>query len=136
VLDSDKITESKEITLPTAEVLWECSTINELENVKNQPPVMTPATTLCRSGQGRTNANGTGEEEVETVTRVPFATLTYSERVCFVPPPFIVKQIFDGVPNNPLELILAVKAVGRRGTNKLRLVTWTGTLMSLLNTPV
>jgi hypothetical protein len=30
--------------------------------------------------------------------------------MCFVPLPFIVKQIFDGVPNNPLELILAVKA--------------------------
>jgi hypothetical protein len=35
VVNSDKITESKEITLPTADVLWECSTINELENVKN-----------------------------------------------------------------------------------------------------
>jgi hypothetical protein len=35
VVDSDNITESKEITLPTADVLWECSTINELENVKN-----------------------------------------------------------------------------------------------------
>jgi hypothetical protein len=68
VIDSDKITESKEITRPTANVLWECSTINELENVKNRPPIMTPATTLCRSGQGRTNANGTGEEEVKTVT--------------------------------------------------------------------
>ncbi len=30
--------------------------------------------------------------------------------MCFVPLPFIVKQIFDGVPNNLLELILAVKA--------------------------
>ncbi len=30
--------------------------------------------------------------------------------MCFIPPPFIVKQIFDGVPNDPLELILAVKA--------------------------
>jgi hypothetical protein len=28
----------------------------------------------------------------------------------FLPLPFIVEQIFDGVPNNPLELILAVKA--------------------------
>ncbi len=35
VVGFDKITESKEITLPTANVLWECSTINELENVKN-----------------------------------------------------------------------------------------------------
>ncbi len=35
VVDSDKITESKEITLPTTNVLWECSTINELESVKN-----------------------------------------------------------------------------------------------------
>jgi hypothetical protein len=35
VVDSDKITESKEITLPNANVLWECSTINKLENVKN-----------------------------------------------------------------------------------------------------
>jgi hypothetical protein len=91
VVDSDKITESKEITLPTADVLWECSTINELENVENQPPLTTPAVTLCRSGQGRTNANGTGEEEVKTVTQVLFATLTYSETMCFVPPPFIVK---------------------------------------------
>ncbi len=30
--------------------------------------------------------------------------------MCFIPLPFIVKQIFDGVPNNPLELILAVNA--------------------------
>ena len=35
VVDSDKITESKKIALPTANVLWECSTINELENVEN-----------------------------------------------------------------------------------------------------
>jgi hypothetical protein len=73
-------------------------------------PFMTPATTLCRSGRGRINTNGTGEEEVKTVTQVPFALLTYSETMCFIPPPFIVKQIFNGVPNNPLELILAVKA--------------------------
>jgi hypothetical protein len=46
---------------------------------------------------------------VETVTQVPFATLTYSKSMCFVPLPFIVKQIFDGVQNDPLELILAVK---------------------------
>ncbi len=30
--------------------------------------------------------------------------------MCFVPPPFIVKQFYDGVPNDPLEIILAVKA--------------------------
>ena len=30
--------------------------------------------------------------------------------MCFIPPPFIVKLIFDGVPNDPLELILAAKA--------------------------
>jgi hypothetical protein len=30
--------------------------------------------------------------------------------MCFVPPPFIVKQFYDGVPNDQLELILAVKA--------------------------
>ena len=35
VVNSEKITESKEITLPTADILWECSTINELENVEN-----------------------------------------------------------------------------------------------------
>ncbi len=35
VVDSDKIRESKEITLPTADVLWECSTINELENIED-----------------------------------------------------------------------------------------------------
>ncbi len=46
---------------------------------------------------------------METVTQVPFATLTYSKSMCFVPLPFIVKQIFDGVQNDPLELILAVK---------------------------
>ncbi len=39
VVDSDKITESNEITLPTATILWECSTINEIENVKNRPPL-------------------------------------------------------------------------------------------------
>ncbi len=51
-----------------------------------------------------------GEEEVKTVIQVHFATLTYSKTMCFVPPPFIAKQIFDGVPNNQLKLILAVKA--------------------------
>ena len=28
VVDSDKITKSKEITVPTADAIWECSTIN------------------------------------------------------------------------------------------------------------
>ena len=41
---------------------------------------------------------------------VSIATLTYSKTMCFVPPPFTVKQLFNGVPNDPLELILAVKA--------------------------
>jgi len=36
--------------------------------------------------------------------------LTYKETMCFIPPPFIVKQIFWGIPNDPLELILATKA--------------------------
>jgi hypothetical protein len=29
--------------------------------------------------------------------------------MCFVPLPFILKQLFDDVPSNPLELILVVK---------------------------
>jgi hypothetical protein len=52
VIDTDKITKSKEITLPRANFLWECSTINELANVENKmvpSPPMTPSATLQRS---------------------------------------------------------------------------------------
>ena len=35
VVNSDKITKSKEINIPNAETIWGCSTINELENVEN-----------------------------------------------------------------------------------------------------
>jgi hypothetical protein len=34
VIDTDKITKLKEITLPRADLLWECSTIDELAIVK------------------------------------------------------------------------------------------------------
>ena len=38
VVNADHITKSKEITIPTADVIWNCSTINELENVGSNPP--------------------------------------------------------------------------------------------------
>jgi hypothetical protein len=44
VINTDKITKSKEITLPRADFLWECSTINELANVKNKMVPSSPTT--------------------------------------------------------------------------------------------
>ncbi len=87
MVDTNQIAKSKEITLPTTNILWECSTINELQNVENQitpSTALTPSATLCRSNQR--NANGTGGEEVKNATPVPIATLTYSKMMCFVPP--------------------------------------------------
>ncbi len=52
VIDTDKITKSKEITLPRADSLWECSTIIELANVKNKmvpSSPTTPSATVRRS---------------------------------------------------------------------------------------
>jgi hypothetical protein len=111
VVDTNQITKSKEVTLPTANILWKYSTINQLQNVENRitpSTALTPSATLSRSNQR--NANRTEGEEVKNATPVPIATLTYSKTMCFIPLPFIVKQFYDGVPNDPLELILAVKA--------------------------
>jgi hypothetical protein len=75
VVDTNQITKSKEITLPTANILWKCSTTNELQNVENQitpSTALTPSATLCRSNQR--NANGMEREEVKNATPVPFAT--------------------------------------------------------------
>jgi len=102
VVDSDQITKPKEITIPIADAIWGCSTINELEHVEVSSA---PASTVRRS-----NCRGTATTtEVPTPT-VSVETLTYKETMCFIPPPFIVKQIFWGIPNDPLELILATKA--------------------------
>jgi hypothetical protein len=110
VINSDQITKSKKIKIPTADAIWECSTVNELENVENNNPAPTPAATVRRSnrrGEGNTPAADT-----TTPTNNIYIndTLTYTEMMCFIPPPFIVKQIFGVVPNDPLELILAEKA--------------------------
>jgi hypothetical protein len=48
---------------------------------------------------------------------VSIATLTYSKTMCFVPPLFITKQLFNGVPNDPLGLLLAVKAAAINFSN-------------------
>ena len=109
VVDSDKITKSKKIKVPTAEAIWGYSTINELENVENCNPISTPAATIhrsdCRGG------NATAENTTATTNNIYIDdTLTYTETMCFIPPPFIVKQIFTGIPNNPIELILVTKA--------------------------
>jgi hypothetical protein len=32
----DQITSAKEITLPTADAIWNCTTINEVQNSENQ----------------------------------------------------------------------------------------------------
>jgi hypothetical protein len=45
----------------------------------------------------------------ETTPTVPIATLTFQESIFFIPAPFITKEFFGGVPNDPLELILTVK---------------------------
>ncbi len=92
IVDTNQITKSKEITLPTANILWKCLTINELQNVENHitpSTALTPSATLHRSN--KRNANRTGGEEVKNATPVPIATLTYSKTMCFVPRPFILK---------------------------------------------
>jgi hypothetical protein len=101
VVDSDKIKKSKEIKVPTAEAIWGCSTINEFENVENRNPISTPTATICRSG---CRGGNTTTENTTTSTDNAFIgdTQTYTEKMCFIPPPFIVKQIFGGIPNDPL----------------------------------
>ena len=98
VVNSDEITKSKEITIPTAEAIWGCNTINELENVESISTVR------------RSNRRGTATAEENPTPTTTVTTMTYKESMCFIPPPFIVKQIFGGIPNDPLELILATKA--------------------------
>ncbi len=44
IINTEKITKSKEITLPRADSLWECSTIDELANVKNKMVSSSPTT--------------------------------------------------------------------------------------------
>ena len=108
VVNSDKITKSKEINIPNAETIWGCSTINELENVKNNVPA--PAATVRRSNR-RGGRNAPAADTTTPTNNINIDnTLTYTETMCFIPPLFIVKQIFGGVPNDPLELILAAKA--------------------------
>jgi hypothetical protein len=110
VIDSDQITKSKEIKIPTADAIWECSTVNELENVENNNPAPTPAATVRRSNR-RGGENAPAADTTTPTNNIYINdTLTYTETMCFIPPPFIVKQIFGGVPNDPLELILAAKA--------------------------
>jgi hypothetical protein len=47
VVDLDKITKSKEITVPTADAIWECLKINELKTWRiatTSPPQHEPST--------------------------------------------------------------------------------------------
>jgi hypothetical protein len=109
-VDLDQTTSAKEITLPTADAIWNCTTINKLKNLENQATsasVATPSMTVCRSNQRQSNkAGGAGGETTPTV---PIATLMFKETTCFIPAPFIIKEFFGGVPIDPLDLILTVK---------------------------
>ncbi len=52
IVDSDQITSAKEITLPTADAIWNCTTINELKKMENQATSASGATlcvSVCRS---------------------------------------------------------------------------------------
>ena len=108
VVNSDKITKSKEINILHAETVWGCSTINELENVENNVPA--PAATV-RISNHRGGRNAPAVDTTTPTNNIDIEdTLTYTETMYFIPPPFIMKQIFGGIPNDPLELILAAKA--------------------------
>ena len=78
--------------------------------MENRNTISTPAATVRRSGQRGANTTANGGESNKNSSPTPVATLMHNETMCFIPPPFIVKLHFDGIPNNPLELILAAKA--------------------------
>ncbi len=116
VVNTDQITASKEITIPSGDAIHECNTIKELKNIKNPQIQPTPAAAptarvTCRS----TQVNGGEETPTERTESAPGARAvkmtTYQEVACIIPAPFIMNQIFrGGGDTDPLELILAVKA--------------------------
>ncbi len=66
MVGANQNTKSKAITLSTTDILWEYSTINELQNVQNQVPppnATTPSATCHTSNQRNANAR---DEEVKT----------------------------------------------------------------------
>jgi hypothetical protein len=69
---------------------------------------MTPSATIQQSNQRRSNPKTEGEKTRNT-THIAIEMVTYNKTMCFVPPPFILKHFFDGIPSNPLESILVVK---------------------------
>ena len=84
VVNSDKITKSKEINIPNAETIWGCSTINELENVKNNVPA--PAATVRRSNR-RGGRNSPAADTTTPTNNIDIDdTLMYTETMCFIPP--------------------------------------------------
>jgi hypothetical protein len=59
---SDQITKTKEITVPSMNAIWECTSVKELHNLKN--PVTAPTATAtmivtCTGGWKQTAASGT-----------------------------------------------------------------------------
>jgi hypothetical protein len=54
---------------------------------------------------------------VPIVSETVIMSSLFEESMCIIPPAFIVKVIFGGVPNNPLELILTVKAAAIQFNN-------------------
>jgi hypothetical protein len=96
VIDTGKITKLKEIPLPRADFLWECSTIDKLANVKNKmvpSSPTTPSATVQQSNQRRSNPK-IGGEETRNTTHIPIKMVTYNKTMCFVPLPFILNQFF------------------------------------------
>ena len=116
IIDIHQITKSKEIRIPQGDTNWSCSTINAILKVENQTTIPLPSATptLRRSSQTNSNVTGRGgrreDEMVPIVSETAITSLAFKESMCIIAPPFIVKVFFNGVPNNPLELILAVKA--------------------------
>jgi hypothetical protein len=77
-----------------------------LENPVTVPTATATMMATCTGGQRQTTASGTGRE----ITPLnPIETITFSKAMCFIPVPFIMKEITEGVSNDPIELILAVK---------------------------
>jgi hypothetical protein len=101
VVDTDQITASKEITIPSGNAILECNTIKELRNIISPQVQPTPAaTSTARATHQSTQVNWGEENTTERTESAPGAqaieVTTYQEVACIIPAPFILNQIFGG----------------------------------------
>jgi hypothetical protein len=118
IVNTDQITASKEIMIPSGDAILECNTIKKLRNIENPQVQPTPAvTSMARVMRQSTQVNWWEENTTERLESAPGAQAvemtTYQEVACLILAPFILNQIFGGGGNtDPLELNSCGKSSG------------------------